>query len=297
MSSMAQPRAIVLRAPGTNCDEETAAAWERAGAVAETWHVGRLLEIPDALDGFQILTIPGGFSYGDDLGAGPDPRHAAGTRPGRRPAPVPRPRRADPGHLQRVPGPGPAPACCPAGRIACAATLTHNDSGHFESRWVRLLPRPGLSPFVTVDRADRAARRPRRGEVPRRRPAGPGGARGGRADRPPVRRRATAGRPRTIPANPNGSPCAVAGVCDPTGRIFGLMPHPERFVRALHHPRWTRIGKGFARGGTGDQFPGGSGRRGARAVRGRPGRKRAFTSPKRKRRSIILSSFACASGL
>src|SRR6185312_3796823 len=67
---MTGPRAIVLRAPGTNCDEETAAAWERAGAVVETWHIARLLEAPEALDAFQVLTIPGGFSYGDDLGAG-----------------------------------------------------------------------------------------------------------------------------------------------------------------------------------------------------------------------------------
>ena len=69
-SIMALPRAIVLRAPGTNCDEETAAAWERAGAEVETWHVGRLSRHPRLLDRFQILTIPGGFSYGDDLGAG-----------------------------------------------------------------------------------------------------------------------------------------------------------------------------------------------------------------------------------
>src|SRR5882762_10379940 len=69
-ADMARPRAIILRAPGTNCDEETAAAWERAGAVVETWHVARLLEAPEALAAFQILTIPGGFSYGDDLGAG-----------------------------------------------------------------------------------------------------------------------------------------------------------------------------------------------------------------------------------
>ena len=66
----ATPRVIVLRAPGTNCDEETAAAWQLVGARIETWHVGRLLEDPHALDGFEILTIPGGFSYGDDLGAG-----------------------------------------------------------------------------------------------------------------------------------------------------------------------------------------------------------------------------------
>ena len=67
---MPRPRAIVLRAPGTNCDEETVEAWELAGASAENWHVGRLLEAPEALDAFQILTLPGGFSYGDDLGAG-----------------------------------------------------------------------------------------------------------------------------------------------------------------------------------------------------------------------------------
>src|SRR6516225_5532936 len=70
MTTKHSPRVIVLRAPGTNCDEETAAAWELAGARAETWHVGRLLEDPPLLDRFQILTIPGGFSYGDDLGAG-----------------------------------------------------------------------------------------------------------------------------------------------------------------------------------------------------------------------------------
>ena len=46
----------------------------------------------------------------------------------------------------------------------------------------------------------------------------------------------------SYPANPNGSPGAVAGLCDPTGRIFGLMPHPERHVDPLHHPRWTRLG-------------------------------------------------------
>ncbi|MBV8676912.1 MAG: phosphoribosylformylglycinamidine synthase subunit PurQ, partial [Planctomycetaceae bacterium] len=56
---MIRHRAIVLRAPGTNCDEETSAAWQQAGADVETWHVGRLLETPGALDGFQVLTIPG----------------------------------------------------------------------------------------------------------------------------------------------------------------------------------------------------------------------------------------------
>src|SRR3954447_698268 len=68
--AMTRPRALVLRAPGTNCDEETAYAWELAGASVQTHHVGRLVESPRLLDEVQILTIPGGFSYGDDLGAG-----------------------------------------------------------------------------------------------------------------------------------------------------------------------------------------------------------------------------------
>src|SRR5947209_7180942 len=144
---MARPRAIVLRAPGTNCDEETAAAWDRAGADVETWHVGLLLEAPDALDGFQVLTIPGGFSYGDDLGAG----RIFATRLGLVLDDALR-RLHDRGGLilgicngfQVLVRAG----LLPGGPEDCLATLTHNDSGRFESRWVRLAATPGRSPFV-----------------------------------------------------------------------------------------------------------------------------------------------------
>src|SRR4051812_24293098 len=146
---MSKPRAIVLRAPGTNCDEETSAAWEMAGAEAETWHVGRLLEVPRALDDFAILTLPGGFSYGDDLGAGRIFATRLGTVLGEALR-----RFHDRGGLilgicngfQVLVKAG----LLPGGPVRCAATLTHNDSGHFESRWVRLLPTPGRSPFVTA---------------------------------------------------------------------------------------------------------------------------------------------------
>src|SRR3954468_3721036 len=144
---MPQPRALVLRAPGTNCDEETAAAWSLAGAAVETWHVGRILDDPAALGRFGILTIPGGFSYGDDLGAG---RILA----------------------VRLAALGQASEWChdrgglllgicngfqvlvkagllPGGSWNAPVTLTHNDSGHFESRWVRLRPSPGVSVFLT----------------------------------------------------------------------------------------------------------------------------------------------------
>ena len=67
---MPQPHVLILRAPGTNCDQETAFAFETAGAATETLHVNRLLESPAVLDRFQILCIPGGFSFGDDVAAG-----------------------------------------------------------------------------------------------------------------------------------------------------------------------------------------------------------------------------------
>ena len=67
---MAQPRILVLRAPGTNCDVETAYAFERAGGKPESAHINRLLENPERARDFQILCLPGGFSYGDDIAAG-----------------------------------------------------------------------------------------------------------------------------------------------------------------------------------------------------------------------------------
>src|SRR3990172_7740937 len=67
---MPQPNVLILRAPGTNCDAETAFAFQQAGAQTETLHINRLLEKPTLFRQFQILCIPGGFSYGDDLGSG-----------------------------------------------------------------------------------------------------------------------------------------------------------------------------------------------------------------------------------
>ena len=67
---MAQPRCIVLRAPGTNCDGETVFAFQRAGAQTDLVHINRLLETPQLLDDYQILCLPGGFSYGDDIASG-----------------------------------------------------------------------------------------------------------------------------------------------------------------------------------------------------------------------------------
>ena len=67
---MPSPHVLILRAPGTNCDKESAFAFQKAGAKTETLHVNRLLEKPRLFERFQILCIPGGFSYGDDVAAG-----------------------------------------------------------------------------------------------------------------------------------------------------------------------------------------------------------------------------------
>jgi len=235
---MPRPRAIILRAPGTNCDEETAEAWRRAGAEVETWHINQLFASRAKLQGFQILTIPGGFSYGDDLGAGRIMATRIGIALGEELR-----RFHDAGGLilgicngfQALVRGGLLPGDPASG----PATLAHNDSGRFEARWAWLLPRPGLSPFVTFDE-------------PIEMPVAHGEGKWVMADtgalerleqsgRIVLRYADTGGQPTMeYPANPNGSACAVAGVCDPTGRIFGLMPHPERHIDPLQHPRWTR---------------------------------------------------------
>jgi phosphoribosylformylglycinamidine synthase len=235
---MVRPRAIVIRAPGTNCDEETAAAWQRAGATVETWHVNRLTESPRDLDQFQILTIPGGFSYGDDLGAG----RILATRIATVLSDALR-RFHDRGGLilgvcngfqVLVRG-----GFLPGGQSPCAATLARNDSGRFEARWVTLMPQPGLSPFVSFAEPIELPVAHGEGKFLTSKPTDLD--RMERDGQIVLRYVDAEGRPTSeYPANPNGSVRAVAGICDRTGRIFGLMPHPERNVESWHHPRWTR---------------------------------------------------------
>jgi phosphoribosylformylglycinamidine synthase len=246
---MARPRAIILRAPGTNCDEETAEAWRRAGALVETWHVNRLFDAPAQLAAFQVLTIPGGFSYGDDLGAG----RIMATRIGIALGDELR-RFHDGGGLilgicngfQALVRGGLLPGDAESG----PATLAHNASARFEARWVRLLPQPGLSPFVTFDEPIELPVAHGEGKWVTANPDALG--RLETSGRIVLRYADHTGRPTMeYPANPNGSAGAVAGVCDPSGRIFGLMPHPERHIDPLQHPRWTRRSNGLPKDGDG----------------------------------------------
>jgi phosphoribosylformylglycinamidine synthase len=216
---------LIVRAPGTNCDEETSAAWVAAGADVATWHIGRLLEDPTQLDAFQVLTIPGGFSYGDDLGAGKILAMRLETVLGDAVL-----RLRDRGGLilgicngfqvlvraGLLPGLG---SCGPA-------TLARNASGHFEDRWVRMQAAGGKTPFLPHDTViDTPSahgegrflmRSP--GDIERIEQAGLVVLRYVDADGGPTE---------NYPENPNGSPRGIAGVCDPSGRILGLMPHPE----------------------------------------------------------------------
>jgi phosphoribosylformylglycinamidine synthase len=246
-----KPRVLVLRAPGANCDLESAFAFERAGAAAERVHVNRLLERAGLLDNFQILCLPGGFSYGDDLGAG----RILGNQI--------RHHLRDALHEFKAAGKLVLGICngfqilVKSGLLLDddatghpAATLTNNDSGKFEDRWINLrtagnkciffwgieqmyLPvAHAEGKFVPRDAATFRALEAAGQLVLRYSTVGGDGA--GKAPAAEI----------AYPANPNGSAGAVAGVCDSTGRVCGLMPHPERHIDPTQHPRWTREARG-----------------------------------------------------
>jgi phosphoribosylformylglycinamidine synthase I len=227
-----KPKTLILRTAGTNCDAETAHAFERAGASCEKMHVNRLLENPSLLAGYQIMAIPGGFSYGDDIAAG---RIFANQI---------RHHLSDVFH-QFVDAGKPIIGICNgfqvlvktellpgplAGKTGQTCTLAHNDSGRFIDRWVKVKPR-GSKCIWTRD-LDPIELPIAHGEgkfIP---------------STPEVRDALWANDQVALVyegGNPNGSTDDIAGVCDATGLVFGLMPHPERHVDATQHPAWTRL--------------------------------------------------------
>jgi len=236
------PRVLILRAPGTNCDEETRYAFEQAGGVAERIHILRLLERPPLADAFQILCIPGGFSYGDDLAAGRilanqirhhlDESLRAFRESGKLILGICNGFQVlmKSGLLLENDDSGPV------------ATLTWNDSGRFEDRWVTLRATGGRCAFLSgIDRLELPVAHAEGKFVTRNEPILSNLDTAGQL----VLRYATKSSadpldPVAYPENPNGSMADVAGVCDPSGRVLGLMPHPERFIDPTQHPRWTR---------------------------------------------------------
>jgi len=234
------PRVVVLRAAGTNCDAEAARAFAMAGGRVEELHLDDVLERPAVLREAAILCFPGGFTYGDDVASGAV--FATKLRARLLPDLL---RAVEDGRLvlgvcngfQILVRAGLLPAAERSG-VPGEAALGFNDSARFEARWVTLVGTSRRCPWVPHGSVIDCPVAHGEGKFVPRDEALLG--RLEENDQVVVRYRMPAGAaPGTYPHNPNGSVGDVAGVCDPTGRVFGLMPHPERNTLPWHHPRRT----------------------------------------------------------
>ena len=236
------PRALILRTAGTNCDRELAHAFTLAGAEAVTVHLHELINDPNRLDEFGIIGLPGGFSYGDDIAAGRilanrirhrllDPLRAAVERG------VPVIGVCNGFQVLVKAGllPGGGGGAGEGGDDAVqTATLGDNTGGHFIDRWVTLHAQADTPCIWTRGLADAPLELPiAHGEG---RFTAPDSVLDVLAKQNQVALRYASDD------NPNGSARDIAGICDPTGLVLGLMPHPERFTDPTHHPAWTRRG-------------------------------------------------------
>jgi len=238
-------RALVVRSAGTNCDGETLLALRLAGAEVERIHLNALAADPARLADVSILAIAGGFSYGDYVAAGRifgvELRHRLGDE-----------------LSDLVERGGRVLGVCNGFQILVelgmfqphlspgerGVALTDNASARFEDRWVTLRSErsacdwlePGELMPVPVAHAegrfvvrddDVLAELREKGQIALTY----------------VRADGSADAPAPYPDNPNGSVADIAGICDPSGRVLGFMPHPERNLSPWNHPRWTRLGE------------------------------------------------------
>jgi len=234
-------KVLILYGYGINCDNETQHGFELAGAEAEKVHTNQLINGERQLKDYQILAIPGGFSFGDDIGAGKvlatkikynlAAEFSEFIREGRLVIGICN-------GFQVLVKLGILPGFNRNyGRQD--VTLTFNDSGRFEDRWVYLKTNQ-KSPCVWTKGIETIYLPVRHGE-------GKFIARNGEIRKKLIEHNHIVaqyaddkGDLVSYPWNPNGSELNIAGICDETGRIFGLMPHPEAFLFPQNHPRWTR---------------------------------------------------------
>lgn len=234
---MTTPRALVLRTAGTNCDAETVHALAKAGARTDIIHLHAIMERPQRVRDYGLIVFPGGFTYGDDIASGVV--FAVEMR-----------ERVLPEVLRVVSDGGLVLGICngmqilvragllPGGDGRVSASMAPNVSGKFECRWVRLEAVTDRSPFLEKGQVVECPVAHAEGRFV---PLDDALLEAMEADgRVALRYTAPDGGPASYPDNPNGSPNAIAGIIDPTGRILGLMPHPERNVEPWNHPRWTR---------------------------------------------------------
>jgi phosphoribosylformylglycinamidine synthase len=239
---MRDVKVLVLSGYGLNCDHETAYAFELAGARAHRVHINSLIDGSASLDAFQILVFIGGFGWGDDHGAGVIQAVRMKTNLGPELQEF-----VDKGNLvlgicngfQALVNLGLLPGLAPNHHRRSVA-LTFNDSGNFRDQWVALRGN-SASPCVFTRGIDLAELPVRHGEgkfftdeatLAKLQKNHQVALRYAMPDGQPANGR--------FPYNPNGSVDDIAGICDSTGRIFGLMPHPEGYNHPTNHPDWTR---------------------------------------------------------
>jgi len=234
-------KALILYGYGINCDNETQKGFELAGGKAEKVHVNQLISGERRLRDYQILAIPGGFSFGDDIEAG----KVLAIKIKYNLA----------GEFSEFIGQGKLViGICNGFQVLVKlgilpgfdrnydrqdVTLTFNDSGRFEDRWVYLKINQ-KSPCIWIKGMDTIYLPVRHGEgkfVSRNKEIG---ERLEKANQIAAQYVDSKGSLAGFPWNPNGSENNIAAICDETGRIFGLMPHPEAFLFPFNHPRWTR---------------------------------------------------------
>ena len=236
-----KPKAIIIRTAGTNCDWETQKAFELAGAEAERVHINQLITGKVKLSGYQLLAVPGGFSYGDDIASGKILANEIKYKLG--------------DEVKEFALAGkPIIGICNGFQILVkmgllpdpesftqTTTLTFNDSDKFECRWINLkkqksacvwtknLPEMislpiahGEGKFIAADKSVLKSLEANKQVV--------------------LRYVNEKGAVAGYPFNPNGAQNSIAGICNKKGNVFGLMPHPERFVYSFQHP--ARKGKG-----------------------------------------------------
>ena len=233
-------KVLIITGFGLNCEKETAAAFASNGATAELVHLNDLLEGKRKLEEFHILAFIGGFSFGDHLGSGTvfanrvrynlreqlekfvaDGKLIIGICNG----------------FQTLTRLGMVPAL-DGNYFQQEAALAHNDCGVFRDDWIYLKANPA-SPCIFTKGLDLIRLPIRHGE-------------GKFVAEPEILARIETGNQvvfryahadgsvaADFPANPNGSLNSIAAICDESGRVFGLMPHPEAFLSPYNAPDWT----------------------------------------------------------
>ncbi len=240
---MNKPRVLVLRTAGTNCDQETAFAFQAHGGDVELMHIQHLLASQEALLRFHILAIPGGFTYGDDIASGKVFANEIKRTLGKTLTTFIRRGSLVIGicnGFQILVKMGLLPDVGGALQYTQEASLITNTNSKFIARWVWL--KPAVSACVWTKGIETVLHFPiahaeGRFVIRDEKVCAAMKSQGQIA----LRYCDAEGNEQGYPYNPNGSFDNIAGVCDPTGRIFGLMPHPERHQHCLQHPRWKKL--------------------------------------------------------